>query len=81
MIKRLRRANALLTTTIILFAVSIIAASLTMYFFTSQRISQKMNTYYLRRIELSNEMNKTYQIIFKHFNKNFHNFIFYSFIT
>ena len=61
--KRARKGNALVLTTIILFAVSIIAAGLTMYFYYASIQNQNSNLYAEKHVELENEFNKVYKIM------------------
>ena len=61
--KRFRKGNALVLTTMILFAVSIIAAGLTMYFYYASIQNQNANLYAEKHVELENEFNKTYKIM------------------
>ena len=63
--KKIRNANALVLTTVILFAVSIIAASLTTYFYHAAIMNQNSNLYVQKHIELENEFQKTYEIMVK----------------
>jgi len=63
--KRSRNGNALVLTTVILLAVSIIAASLTTYFYHAAIMNQNSNLYVQKHIELENEFQKTYEIMIK----------------
>lgn len=62
---RFKKGNALVLTTMILFAVSIIAAGLTMYFYYAAIQNRNSNLYYEKHVELENEFNKTYEILVK----------------
>ena len=63
--KKFRKGNALVLTTVILFAVSIIAASLTTYFYYAAIQNKNANLYLQRHVELENEFNKNYEIMVK----------------
>ena len=63
MMKRIKKGNALVVVTIILFAISIIAGSLSMYFAVGNRLTAKNNRYFNNRIELSNEVNANYKAL------------------
>lgn len=65
LVKKFKKANALLLTTVILFAVSTIAAGITMYFYRTSILSRNTNIYFQKHIELENEFNKHYLIITK----------------
>lgn len=58
--RRIRKGNALVLTTVILFAVSIIAAGLTMYFYYANIQSNNSNVYSQKHVELENEFNSKY---------------------
>ena len=63
--KKIKKGNALVLTTVILFAVSLIAASLTTYFYYAAIQNQNANLYTQKHIELENEFNKNYEIMVK----------------
>ena len=63
--KKIRKGNALVLTTVILFAVSIIAASLTTYFYYASIQNRNASLYTEKHIELENEFNKNYEILVK----------------
>ena len=63
--KMFKKGNALLTTTIIMFAISIIAASLTTYFYYASIQTNNQNLYTQKHVELENEFNKNYELILK----------------
>ena len=63
--KRYKKGNALVLTTMVLFAVSIIAAGLTMYFYFAAIQNQNSNLYNQKHIELENQFNKTFEIMVK----------------
>lgn len=65
MMKRFKKGNALLTTTIIMFAISFIAASLTSYFYYASIQTNNQNLYAQKHVELENEFNKNYELILK----------------
>jgi len=65
MMKKVKNGNALVLTTVILFAVSIIAASLTTYFYHAAIMNQNSNLYVQKHVELENEFQKTYEIMVK----------------
>ena len=60
MIKSIKKGNALILTTVILFAVSTIAAGLTMYFYHASIVANNTNIYLRKRVDLENEFNKNY---------------------
>ena len=60
MIRRIKKANALILTTVILFAVSTIAAGITMYFYHASLLAKNTNVYFQKRVDLENEFNKNY---------------------
>jgi len=63
MIKRIKRANALMFTVVILLAVSIIASGITMYFYHASLQANNSNIYSQKRVELENDFNQKYLII------------------
>ena len=63
MMAKFRKGNALVLVTIVMFAVSVIAASLTMYFAFANRVAEKNSRYFNKRIELSNEVNHNYLLL------------------
>ena len=63
--KKIKKANALVLTTVILFAVALIATSLTTYFYYAAIQNQNANLYTQKHIELENEFNKNYEIMVK----------------
>ena len=63
--KKIKKGNALVLTTTILFAVSIIAASLTSYFYYATIQNRNASLYTAKHIELENEFNKNYEILVK----------------
>ena len=63
MIKRIKKANALMFTVVILLAVSIIASGITMYFYHASVQANNSNIYSQKRIELENEFNKKYKVV------------------
>jgi hypothetical protein len=63
MIKRFKKANALILTTVILFAVATIAAGITMYFYRAALLTKNTNVYYQKHIDLENEFNKYFRIV------------------
>ena len=63
MMKRFKRANALILTTVILFAVATIAAGITMYFYRAALLTKNTNVYYQKHIDLENEFNKYFRIV------------------
>lgn len=68
---RIRKGNALVLVTIVMFAVALIAASLTMYFSIANRLVAKNNRYFNKRIELSNEANHNYALLLNGENSAF----------
>ena len=58
--KKIKRGNALILTTVILFAVSTIAAGITMYFYHASVLANNTNIYAQKRVDLENEFNKNY---------------------
>ena len=62
-LKRIKKGNALVVVTIVLFAISIIAGSLSMYFAVGNRLTAKNNRYFNNRIALSNEVNSNYKAL------------------
>ena len=65
MIKRIKKANALMFTVVILLAVSIIASGITMYFYHASILANNSNIYSQKRIELENEFNKKFKVVLK----------------
>lgn len=63
--RKFKKGNALVLTTVILFAVSIIAASLTTYFYYASIQNRNASLYTEKHIELENEFNKNYEILVK----------------
>ena len=63
MMKRFKKANALILTTVILFAVATIAAGITMYFYRAALLTKNTNVYYQKHIDLENEFNKYFRIV------------------
>lgn len=63
MIKRIKKANALMFTVVILLAVSIIASGITMYFYHASIQANNSNIYSNKHIELENEFNKKYKVV------------------
>ena len=61
--KLFKKGNALVTTTVILFAVSILAAGLTTYFYYASIQTNNQNLYNNKHIELENQFNKNYGLI------------------
>ena len=68
MIKRFKKANALILTTVILFAVATIAAGVTMYFYRAALLTKNTNVYYQKHIDLENEFNKYFRIVLNNEN-------------
>ena len=65
MIKRIKKANALMFTVVILLAVSIIASGITMYFYHASILANNSNIYSQKRVELENEFNKKFKVVLK----------------
>lgn len=63
MIRRIKKANALILTTVILFAVSTIAAGITMYFYHASLLAKNTNVYFQKRVDLENEFNKNFLVV------------------
>ena len=63
MMKTVKKGNALILTTVILFAVSTIASGITMYFYHSSLLAKNTNVYYQKHMDLENEFNKNYLIV------------------
>ena len=63
MIKRIKKASALILTTVILFAVSTIAAGINMYFYRAALLTRNTNVYFQKHIELENEFNKNFLVV------------------
>ena len=63
MMKTVKKGNALILTTVILFAVSTIAAGITMYFYHSSLLAKNTNVYFQKHVDLENEFNKNYLIV------------------
>ena len=61
--KSIKKGNALVLVTVIMFAVALIAAALTMYFSIGNRLVHKNNQYFTRKIELSSEVNHNYLLL------------------
>ena len=63
--RKFKKGNALVLTTVILFAVSLIAASLTTYFYYASIQNRNACLYTQKHIELENEFNRNYKIMVK----------------
>ena len=61
--KLIRKGNALVTTVVVLLAISILAAGLTTYFYYATIQTNNQNLYNNKRIELENQFNKNYRLI------------------
>ena len=61
--KKIKKGNALVLTTVILFAVSTIATGVTMYFYYTSVTTRTSNIFIQKHIELETEFNKNYNII------------------
>ena len=69
--KRIRKGNALVLATVILFAVSIISSGLTTYFYYANIQNSFSNLYSQKHVELQNEFFAKYKILVSNENKTY----------